>query len=275
MSLQNAIPSPPPLPLKVAKSQVEKHLMGSTAEIHGFLGSESWEAPILVTECDLEARPGYQTKKAHEYLDTEAVLAQKVKLLAQLIQKSKNMITYTGAGLSTAAGINDYATKAGAQSVAHTAAKLTSPLEALPSFGHYALAALHKAGYLKHWIQQNHDGLPQKAGYPQHDINEIHGAWFDPSNPVVPMSGQLRGDLFSWMEKWELRTDLCLTLGTSLCGMNADRMAVSPAKRALKKKEGALGTVIVGLQCTQFDNLSSIRIFRQDRRCDEAPSQRA
>ena len=51
----------------------------------------------------------------------------------------------------------------------------------------------------RHWVQQNHDGLPQKAGYPQQHLNEIHGAWFDPSNPVVPMSGTLREDLMTWL----------------------------------------------------------------------------
>ena len=41
--------------------------------------------------------------------------------------------------------------------------------------------------------------LPQKSGFPQEKMNEIHGAWYDPSNPVVQFSGSLRGDLFQWM----------------------------------------------------------------------------
>jgi NAD-dependent SIR2 family protein deacetylase len=47
-------------------------------------------------------------------------------------------------------------------------------------------------GRLKRWIQQNHDGLPQKAGLPQSAINEIHGAWYDVTNPVVKFSGEVR-----------------------------------------------------------------------------------
>lgn len=43
-----------------------------------------------------------------------------------------------------------------------------------------ALVALSKKGWVHHWLQQNHDGLPQKAGFPQEKINEVHGAWFDP-----------------------------------------------------------------------------------------------
>jgi hypothetical protein len=65
-----------------------------------------------------------------------------------------------------------------------------------------------------------------KPGYPQEGLNEIHGAWYDPSNPVVQMSGNLRGDLFEWLREWEERTDLVLVLGTSLSGMNADRMVL-------------------------------------------------
>ena len=102
-------------------------------------------------------------------------------------------------------------------------------------------------------------GLPQKAGFPQHALNEIHGGWYDPSNPVVPMSGQLRGDLFQQMLDWEQRTDLCLALGSSLCGMNADRMVVTPAEKAAKGE--GLGAVIVSLQRTQHDAISSLRIY--------------
>jgi hypothetical protein len=60
---------------------------------------------------------------------------------------------------------------------------------------------------LQGWVQQNHDGLPQKAGYRQEDINEIHGSWFDPSNPVVKYSGSLRDDLYQHMQQQAATTD--------------------------------------------------------------------
>ena len=119
------------------------------------------------------------------------------------------------------------------------------------------MTALHKAGFLKHWIQQNHDGLPQKAGFPQRDLNEIHGAWYDPSNPVVMMSGQLRSDLFEWLLQWERQADLVLTLGTSLSGMNADRMVVAAAMRQQASK--GQGAVIVSLQRTK------VRFYLEDK----------
>jgi len=229
------------------------------AMAHGTLGNESWELPKVVRVCKDEARPGYKTMKAHEYLDDPIVLSEKVKVLADLIRRSRNCVAYTGAGISTASGINDYATKAD-NSVASGCQK-KSPWEAQPTLAHRVLVAMYKADFLKHWVQQNHDGLPQKAGFPQKDVNEIHGAWYDPSNPVVPMSGTLREDLIKRMLDWEERVDLCLALGTSMVGMNADRMAVSPAERARKGQRGALGTVIVSVQQTQYDSISSLRIF--------------
>jgi len=91
-------------------------------------------------------------------------------------------------------------------------------------------------------------------------MNEIHGAWFDPSNTVVDFDGKLRDDLFEWMLEVEQKVDLCLCLGTSLSGMNADRMASTPAKKKSKKQKG-LGTVIVNLQQTRLDDVCSIRIW--------------
>ena len=99
---------------------------------------------------------------------------------------------------------------------------------------------------------------------PQYAMNEIHGSWWDPSNPVVPMSGSLRTDLFDDLIRWESKADLCIAVGTSLSGMNADRLVQSCAERA--KKSGFYGgnsggSVIIGFQCTRLDHLASLRIY--------------
>lgn len=227
---------------------------------HGRLGQASWPLPKLARACTDEARPGYQTMRAHEYLDEPEVLRSKVRLLADLLRRSLHCVAYTGAGISTASGISDWASKA-TDSVSTGGRRKVSFWEAQPTLAHRVLVALRREGLLKHWVQQNHDGLPQKAGFPQCDINEIHGAIYDPSNPVVPMSGTLRPDLIEWMLEWEDKADLCLALGTSMVGMNADRMALAPAKRQEASAPGALGTVIVALQQTQYDRLASLRIF--------------
>jgi len=123
-----------------------------------------------------------------------------------------------------------------------------------------------RKGMLHRWVQQNHDGLPQKAGVPQHVMNEIHGAWFDPSNPVVAMSGALRSDLFDDLLLWEQKADLTIALGTSMCGMNADRVFTTVSQKALIERgrsttSSALGGVIISLQQTQYDDIAGLRIF--------------
>ena len=220
--------------------------------------------PFIAVKCDTEARPGYDSMMAHEYLDDQVVLLEKVKLLADMIKKSQAVVAYTGAGISTSSGISDYATKAGENSLISEEKKKKnkmkrSGLYAEPTVSHRILSAMHQQDQLHHWVQQNHDGLPQKAGFPPEHLNEIHGAWFDPSNPVVPMSGTLRDDLCEWMYEWEKKADLTLAIGTSLCGMNADRMVTNVAKRAAKAK--AQGAVIFSIQRTQYDDISSLRIF--------------
>jgi NAD-dependent SIR2 family protein deacetylase len=226
---------------------------------HGFKGKQ-WPLPTLVAASDEACRADQKnTIKANEYLDSPEVLEAKMTIVAQLIRKSKLLTAYTGAGLSKASGIPDYATKA--KTTVVNTPKLKSNLDAQPTYAHHILTEMERAGYLKHWVQQNHDGLPQKAGFPQEKINEIHGAWFDPSNPVVQFSGKLRGDLFDWMADIENKIDLCLCLGTSLSGMNADRTARTPAKKSLKKQGGALGTVIINLQQTPLDDKCVIRVW--------------
>ena len=50
--------------------------------------------------------------------------------------------------------------------------KTNRPLDADPTYSHYVLANLEKNGLLHYYVQQNHDGLPQKAGFPQEKAGE-------------------------------------------------------------------------------------------------------
>jgi len=253
--------------LRSNKTQTRLSLENDTDDINEIHGrkfvekysSGKWKAPARAVTCHSDARPGYDTKKAHEYLDCPKTLKEKVKALALMLQNARNCVLYTGAGISTASGINDYATKAGSKSISKSKFKPRSAFDALPTLAHHTLTALQTAGLVTYWVQQNHDGLPQKAGFPQHLLNEIHGAWFDPSNPVIPMSGDLRGDLFDDLMEWEEKADMVLAMGTSMCGMNADRVVTTCAQK------GAFGlttgAVIINLQRTQHDNLASLRIY--------------
>merc|ERR1719240_1946712 len=117
-----------------------------------------------------------------------------------------------------------------------------------PTLSHCVLAELNRQNLLHGWVQQNHDGLPQKAGYRQEDINEIHGSWYDPSNPVVLYSGSLRSELFQDMRNWAKTADLVLVLGTSLSGLNADQCVTRTAARSMPGRSvenASLGSVII------------------------------
>ncbi|CAF1126080.1 unnamed protein product [Didymodactylos carnosus] len=228
---------------------------------HGKLGSDqSWKSPRLIASSTEKARPDVTgTVDASEYLDDPDVLDQKVSVLASLIRQSQQFVVYTGAGISTSSGIGDYASKAKKSIVMKETS--VNRLKAEPTLTHHVLVAMERRNYIKHWIQQNHDGLAQKAGYPQAKLNEIHGSWFDKKNPVVLMDDQLRPDLFRWLQEWEEKADLCLAMGTSMCGMEADCIATTVAQRP-----GTLGLAIVNLQRTPHDHLSAVRIFAP---CDE------
>jgi hypothetical protein len=136
------------------------------------------------------------------------------------------------------------------------------PCSAHPNLGHKVVASMAKAGLLWRVVQQNHDGLLQKAGVPQELVNEIHGSWFDPGNPVVKMTECVRDDLYQDTCLVEEEADLVLVLGSSLAGMNADRIVHACARRAGSKVcQSHLGSVIVSLQRTPHDAESSLRIF--------------
>ena len=94
------------------------------------------------------------------------MLAAKAKIVAELLRKSSYTVAYTGAGISTAAGIKDYASIAVDSKVRRHIASESCPehhLEASPTWSHRFLAGLWRQKLLQHWVQQNHDGLPQKA----------------------------------------------------------------------------------------------------------------
>lgn len=98
-------------------------------------------------------------------MDEPDVLENKIAILASLIKESKKCIVYSGAGISTSSGISDYASKS--NTVVSGGGKVrVHPLLAQPTLAHKALVDLYRKGMVKHWVQQNHDGLPQKAGMP-------------------------------------------------------------------------------------------------------------
>lgn len=190
---------------------------------------------------------------ASEFVDEPSVLQAKCRHLAQLMRASHKTVAYTGAGIS--ASVIGQAARSGEQKVGWK----PDTRKAKPTLTHHTLGLLGQQNLIHSWVQQNHDGLPQKAGFPQERINEIHGSWYDPSNPVVKYSGSLHDRAFPWMERDAADADLVLVLGTSLGGLNADQVATRAAERSLQGC--ALGTVCINLQQTDQDGKMTLRLF--------------
>ena len=117
------------------------------------------------------------------------------KELSQYIKEAKNIVVFTGAGISTESGIPDFRGP-------HGVWKTNTPIyfqdfigseevrreswkrkfsgkdiikKAKPNTGHFAVAEIinkHQSAYL---ITQNVDNLHQDAGVPEDKITEIHG----------------------------------------------------------------------------------------------------
>ena len=97
--------------------------------------------------------------------------------MANLIMKSKYFIAFTGAGISTSCGTPDY--RSGINTVLPTGPgawekkaqkvksnkKVADMNKTIPSFTHMCFVALEKAGYLKHIVSQNTDGVHMKSGF--------------------------------------------------------------------------------------------------------------
>jgi NAD-dependent SIR2 family protein deacetylase len=240
---------------------------------HGYmLADANLPPPTCVLRTDAIARPKSSVRtNASEYVDTPEALHAKADLLASLVRRAERGAIFLGAGISTSAGCRDYASSTPGSSVQPAARKLTKPFirSMRPTPAHRVLAAMYRSGVFKvsDTCQQNHDGLLNKAGMPADKVNEIHGAWLDESgkNRVVPMSGELRSDLFQRILELEKVADLCISIGSSHSGLNVDRIPQSVGQRHRDAGIG-LGTCIVTIQQTPLDEFAGIRVFSK---CDD------
>jgi len=139
-------------------------------------------------------------EQCKEYFDAPDVFERKIDQLVAWVRASKHMIAFTGAGISTSAGIPDFRsglntvleTGAGAwtlraamaedassallkQNLAKQRALKVGTLNAIPTPTHMALVELQKQGYLKFLISQNTDGLHRRSGFPPEHLAELHG----------------------------------------------------------------------------------------------------
>mmetsp|Transcript_14504 Transcript_14504/g.22511 ORF Transcript_14504/g.22511 Transcript_14504/m.22511 type:complete len:142 (+) Transcript_14504:54-479(+) len=128
-----------------------------------------------------------------EYFDSPQELDRKVDKVAMWILEANHFTAFTGAGISTAAGIPDY--RSGANTVLPTGAGCwekaaniskarkegtlkhqpatkatlrTTLSRAFPSRCHMAMVALMQKNLLKFVMSQNVDGLHRKSGIPSY-----------------------------------------------------------------------------------------------------------
>ncbi|KAI1706775.1 sir2 family domain-containing protein [Ditylenchus destructor] len=118
------------------------------------------------------------SEQVREFESDDTTLERQAAELANLIRQSHHFIAFTGAGVSTSAGIPDFR---GPQGVWTLRAKGEFPksrqstLSAVPTTGHMALIGLERAGLLKFLISQNTDGLHRRSGFPPEKLAELHG----------------------------------------------------------------------------------------------------
>lgn len=117
------------------------------------------------------------------------------RLLADMIERARVVLPFTGAGISTECGIPDFRSPGGlwekhrpipfdqflaspemrAESWRRRFAMEESFASARPGRGHRALASLYRAGKAPAVITQNIDNLHQASGVPADDVIELHG----------------------------------------------------------------------------------------------------
>jgi len=120
-----------------------------------------------------------------------------IEAVADVIAASQRTIIFTGAGISTESGIQDFRSPGGLweqwnpdeltfdkfmssrASREHywgfSRAIWPTMRDARPNIGHFAIADLYKLGKLDAVITQNVDGLHQAAGVPDEKVIELHG----------------------------------------------------------------------------------------------------
>jgi len=155
---------------------------------------------------------------------------------------------YVGAGMSTSAGINDYASK-------KRVVENGNRLQMQPTVQYHICNSMYEKGYLKQFVTQNHDGLALKAGLPWSIVNEIHGGWFDKKNGVKMMGESLNKNNMERLQEWSKKADLVIVVGTSLAGMSADSIANNAAFDSDKT------LIIINLQENTLTKWSSLNIF--------------
>eukprot|EP01118_Nematostelium_gracile_P013946 TRINITY_DN5336_c0_g1_i1.p1 TRINITY_DN5336_c0_g1~~TRINITY_DN5336_c0_g1_i1.p1 ORF type:complete len:188 (+),score=43.56 TRINITY_DN5336_c0_g1_i1:58-621(+) len=107
-----------------------------------------------------------------------ATTSDKFQRAFELLRSSKNLVLYSGAGISTAANVPDFRGEGGLLSgMGKGVLGIQEHLldSVMPTYSHMAVKALMDSGLVKYVITSNHDNLHQKSGIPEEKISNLFG----------------------------------------------------------------------------------------------------
>lgn len=106
-------------------------------------------------------------------------LHKRIEEFAKLLYKSRYIVFFTGAGISTESGLPDFRGPEGLWTLQEKGLPpkpVTKPWDAFePNSGHLAIVELQDIGKLKFLISQNVDNLHLKSGIKPELLAELHG----------------------------------------------------------------------------------------------------
>jgi len=214
-----------------------------------------------------------------------------VKQLAHMIKKSKHLVVYTGAGVSTSAKIPDYRGPTGVWTCRDKGITPHFDItleEAVPTLTHMSIVKLGETKAMKLLVSTNVDGLHRRSGITANGMAELHGNIYlekcskctkdflrnfdvtkgrddhKTGRKCDACKADLLDSIINFGENLPMpelekaadhanASDLALVLGTS--------MLVAPANRfPAQAVENGGQMVIVNLQKTPFDNKAALII---------------
>ncbi|RUS90698.1 hypothetical protein EGW08_001502 [Elysia chlorotica] len=180
---------------KGAKSMAVDWREGGVASFHwpcwAELNRATKNPTPAITLSDVERSMILDAMKTAEFHDSDADISAMAKKIADTLKHSIHCIAFTGAGISTAAGIGDFrgihgkwterdkVKNYGAKGASKSKKEGGTPVQNLrPTYTHEALAKLQEMGLVKFLISQNTDGLHRLSGIPADKLAELHGNTF-------------------------------------------------------------------------------------------------
>ncbi|KAM0351092.1 hypothetical protein ACHAPU_002874 [Fusarium lateritium] len=189
-----------------------------------------------------------------ERRDAPEVIDQQADELAALIKKSKHLIVFTGAGVSTSAGIPDFRGPEGAwtlraQGRARTG-KATNTLQAIPTPTHMALVELQRQDFraVATYDKSVHDHRTGRK------CTQCGGNLHD---TIINFSESLPEEPLKLANKHAKKADLCLVLGSSLSVHPASSIPETCGKNRKSK------LIICNLQNTFMENLADMHVWSE------------